>query len=221
MRGLSPAMMFLLLPAFAFTLYTVSIRQVEATYCPLAIDLNGNGRIDVGGISTTSAQVYSMLTLPRFVEFDLLAIGEPQRIDWIQPGTDGFLLDLRRGVPPEDLDGSWLFANDTGFNGFEKLQEFDLDGNGSVEGDELKAIGIWMDDGDARLQPNELRSLEEYDLASLSTLAETTPGKYGGDRLTSSAQTSEGTSIYVEDVWFLSETDVNPRDLWVAGLYRR
>jgi hypothetical protein len=61
-------------------------------------------------------------------------------------------------------DGTEKFAD-----GYEKLAHyFDKDGNGIVEGDELKGLQIWMDEnGDGITDPGELKSLAEFGITSL------------------------------------------------------
>ncbi len=65
-----------------------------------------------------------------------------------------------------DLDGSNKFAN-----GYEKLSKyFDKDGNGRVEGSELKGLKIWEDrDGDGVTDQGELVDLGKHGVQKLST----------------------------------------------------
>ncbi|MBN1205291.1 MAG: hypothetical protein JXB05_10235 [Myxococcaceae bacterium] len=65
-----------------------------------------------------------------------------------------------------DLDGKNRFAN-----GYEKLQKyFDKDGNGRVEGSELKGLKIWEDrNGDGTTQAGELVDLGSRGISRLST----------------------------------------------------
>lgn len=65
-----------------------------------------------------------------------------------------------------DLDGKNRFAN-----GYEKLQKyFDKDGNGRVEGQELKGLKIWEDrNGDGTTQAGELVDLSSRGINRLGT----------------------------------------------------
>ncbi|NMO19829.1 hypothetical protein, partial [Pyxidicoccus fallax] len=65
-----------------------------------------------------------------------------------------------------DVDGKNRFAN-----GYEKLSKyFDKDGNGRVEGKELKGLKIWEDrNGDGVTQKGELVSLASHGISSLNT----------------------------------------------------
>lgn len=204
-------------PSYGFLIWLISVKQVHAIDCPIVLDLNGNGEIDVSGLTTSSRNVYSFFFLPRFVEFDLRGTGQKSRIDWVLPNTDGFLVDLRRGTPPSEIDGTWLFANTEHADGFEKLKEFDDDSDGELRGSELSQLGLWVDNGDAVLQPNELLSLSQYGIEGIPTLYEVMPGPFGGTKMAAHAQSVEG-GIYMEDVWFLSLDELSEADRRFAGL---
>ncbi|MGN7295474.1 hypothetical protein [Rhizobium sp. SAFR-030] len=205
-------------PIFAATIYLISVKQAISQDCPIVIDLNGNKEIDVGGFTTTQRQIYTLFSIPRFVEFDLQGGGK-QKIDWLVPNTDGFLLDVRRGTPPKEIDGSWLFANfDGAENGFAKLKEFDTNADEQLTGEELVAIKLWIDNGDALFETSEMKELSDYQIVGLPTESEETKAPYGGIKMTAYAATLEGDGLYMEDVWFLNEGEVYEYDRDVSTL---
>jgi hypothetical protein len=208
-------------PAYGATLYFLSVKQAVSGDCPIVLDLNGNGQIDVSGFTTAQRQVYTVFSIPSFVEFDLRGDGEKQKIDWVLPNTDGFLLDLRKGNPPREINGHWLFANTEGFeNGFQKLAEFDKDNDANISGDELQQLALWVDDGDGLYNPSELRRLSDYGIISLPTVHSTEEAAYGGEKMIGYAYTSSEKEIYMEDVWFLNEFDLFDFDREFSALWR-
>ncbi|MCD2171841.1 EF-hand domain-containing protein [Rhizobium sp. C4] len=205
-------------PLSALFLYLISVKQAISGDCPIVVDLNGNGAIDVTGFTTARRQVYTIFSMPHFVEFDLQGNGR-RKIDWVKPNTDGFLLDLRRGIPPKEIDGSWLFANYGGYeNGFEKLKSFDKNHDGNISGKELEKIAIWLDDGDGKFDPKELRSLANFSIVSIPANYSPEESPYGGEKMVAYANTENG-SLYMEDAWFLGEYEVFPRDKEVSALF--
>lgn len=199
-------------PIYASLMWFVSVKQTHADDCPIVLDLNMNGEIDVTGLSTSERNVYSILFLPKFVEFDLRARGTKSKIDWLQPDTDGFLLDLTRGVPPREIDGSWLFANDVFPNGFVKLATFDRNRDQKLTGKELKSIALWLDNGDGLFEKSELRTLESYGIDMIPTVSVVEDGPFGGKKTANYAESVEYGVIYMEDVWFLGEDEVYPTE---------
>ena len=83
-------------------------------------------------------------------------------------------------------------------NGYEKLSLLDADGDGQIAGSEADSLGLWIDDGDAILEFGELKTLEAFEIVSLSTEMQL---DYEG-RMRSSAEKSDGSRIMTEDVWF-------------------
>lgn len=202
-------------PMLAFLMYLTTIKQVNAGGTPLALDLNDNGQIDVTGHTSSRQKVYTLFSLGRFVKFDLDADGTPEKIDWIKAKTDGLLLDLTKGMPGPDIDGSWLFANtiDGDYeNGFEKLVKFDLNSDGVVSGKELDKIALWVDDGDARFDKDELVTLASRGISEISTSFSELKRAYGTPLMIGDAFTKNGEPVYLEDVWFMNERDIPDTD---------
>jgi hypothetical protein len=64
-------------------------------------------------------------------------------------------------TPPATIKESWE-------NGFQALATLDLDGDGALRGDELKALALWFDNNnDAKTDPGELKSLKEMQVTAL------------------------------------------------------
>ena len=129
--------------------------KICPAYTPIALDLTGDGK--VSKIRTN-------------VRFDLDADGKTDRLtEWFAPG-EGILIDLSKSGP---LDGSRLFGDQGAkyTNGYAKLATRDRNRNGSVSGTELSGLALWVDDGDAKLETGEIRSLASAKIASISTRA--------------------------------------------------
>ncbi|MGD9476669.1 hypothetical protein [Shinella sp. G-2] len=208
-------------PLYGGVLYFLSVKQAVSSDCPIVLDLNGNGLIDVGAITTAQRQVYTIFSIPKFIEFDLSGDGNKQKIDWVLPNTDGFLLDLSKGAPPKEINGQWLFANTPGYeNGFQRLAEFDKDKDGTISGDELADLALWIDNGDGLFETAEMKRLSDFDITSLPTAHDVMEGEYGGEKMVGYAYTSTDLSIYMEDVWFLNEFDLFEFDREFSALWR-
>ncbi len=198
-------------PMLAFLMYLTTIKQVVADGTPLALDLNGNGRIDITGHTSSRQKVYTLFSLGRFVTFDLDADGEMEEIDWMKAGEDGLLLDLTKGMPSTRIDGSWLFANtvDGNYaNGFEKLAKFDLNSDGVVSGKELDKIALWVDDGDAKFDTDELVTLASKGIREISTSFSEQKRAYGTPLMIGDAFLQSGEPVYLEDVWFMDKRQI-------------
>ncbi len=206
-------------PLYALALYFVSVKQVHARDCPIVLDLNGNGEIDVSGLTTANRHVYSFFFLPKFVEFDLRATGERTKIDWVLPNTDGFLLDMRQGPPSREIDGRWLFANVDHADGFEKLAELDANGDKKLQSKELKNLALWIDNGDGLFERSELRTLVQFGITEIPIKPTLVPGGYGGQKMIAYATSDQG-GIYMEDVWFLSEQEMETTDMAISRFFR-
>jgi len=210
-----------LLVAVSALMYVGTIKQVIADLCPLIFDINGNGRIDITGHTSARQKVYTIPSLSRRVDFDMDADGNLESIDWVHNRTDGFLIDLRRGLPEGEIDGSWLFGNDLAgehIDGFSKLATLDVDENGWVEGAELTGIGLWIDDGDARVSVSEIQALSDYDIVGLPVASLTKVDGYGGDISYQWAALADGDKMYIEDVWFMGKDQASDLDNSIAQL---
>ncbi|MEP1443930.1 MAG: hypothetical protein ABJK39_13050 [Hyphomicrobiales bacterium] len=206
-------------PLLALLMFVFSIKQTVASGTPIVLDISGNGKIDITGHTTTRQKLYTLFSIEQYVKFDIFNRGEMSQIDWIAPDTDAFLIDLREGHPSGNLTGKHLFgtagfssnSDDEGFefeNGFEKLATLDLNQDGKLSGDELTGLALWKDDGDALFEPNEHVKLSDHKIVSISVTFEKSSGAYGAPKLTSEATTESSSSIYVEDIWFMTPNDV-------------
>jgi hypothetical protein len=99
------------------------------------------------------------------VLFDLDGSGLPKTWSWITPAGAWLVWDPRgtgRITSGLQLFGAvtwWMFWHD----GYEALEALDDDGNGVLEGAELKGLALWRDaNGNGVSEPGEVRPLNEY-----------------------------------------------------------
>ena len=144
---------------------------------PIGLDLNGDGKV-----AKTAANV----------TFDLNADGTAEHLtEWFSP-ADGILVDTtKRGA----FNGSNLFGDEGGkyANGYAKLALRDRNNDGALTGRELAGLGIWADDGDARPERGEIRSIKTENITSISTRA---------TNLQSTATRANGSKIVTADLEF-------------------
>ena len=176
---------------------------------PIALDLNGDGQIGVTG-ATSSSQKDAGAELGRTVQFDIDADGKLDTIEWFDGSGDGILVDNRDGLAAAQMNGSRLFGDDGGAfaNGYDKLATLDANADGSLSGDELQGLQLWVDNGDAQVQQGELRTLAELGIASISTQVSVTVDAEGRGHLQSTATREDGTELASEDVFFARAGDV-------------
>ena len=165
---------------------------------PIALDLNGDNEIGVTGEHT--AQESNRSAIGETVQFDIDADGSLETIEWFAGDGDGILVNTAEIGASGEIDGSALFGDQNGLfaNGYDKLALLDADEDGSVSGDELRGLALWLDDGDAELDSGELESLSDHGIASISTQMEVD----SEGRMRSTAELADGTSLMTEDVWF-------------------
>jgi hypothetical protein len=83
-------------------------------------------------------------------------------------------------------------------SGFDKLADFDKDGNHRLDGDEISRLRLWVDDGNGQLDSGELHKLSDHNIFSLSVRATENSG------LSQSwAFTEDDSQLIIEDVWFV------------------
>jgi len=137
-------------------------------YDPLALDLNGDGKIGISPAPNGGAY------------FDHNGDGVSHRSSWISK-EDGILAYDRNGNGNID-DGSELFGNFTQIkdkdgnqrlakDGYEALKEFDSNNDGLIDNkdDKFKDLKIWQDaNSNGISDEGELKSLDELGIASLS-----------------------------------------------------
>ena len=113
--------------------------------------------------------------------------------------TEGILVDTRHGLGfDKPVTGHHLFGDqgDIYLDGYDKLAElFDKDEDGMVTGSELEGLGIWVDaNSNAQLDQGELKMVQEYSIAGISTVHE---------NFVSSVTLLNGTQLVSEDLWFM------------------
>jgi hypothetical protein len=179
---------------------TISIldKTQYESFSPIALDLNGDGRIGVTGESTVKDADRN--AIGRTVSFDINADGELDQIEWFSGDGDGILVNTAYIGANGEIDGSALFGDEGGkyANGYEKLSALDANGDGVLSDLEMAELALWLDDGDAVLEERELHSLREFNISSLLV------GMNLDDegRMRSIAQLTDGSQILTEDVWF-------------------
>jgi hypothetical protein len=135
----------------------------ETTGSPVAVDLNGNGQLDLlsGGMWQRAPERALVSTALRPFKLD----GKTEKLwEWIS-NEDGLLVYNPEGLEELEVTGENLFGNYSfgkrWVHGYEPLATLDADGNGRLEGEELKAVWVWKDmNSDAKVQKGELRSSE-------------------------------------------------------------
>jgi hypothetical protein len=128
---------------------------------PLALDLDGNGGVD-------------MTSQEDGVQFDLNGDGNKQQVAWTQPkgdDTDGWLAWDRNGNGQVD-NGKELFGDQHGMpNGFEELKKHDSNGDGIIDEKDpiYHELRIWQDKNhDGVSQPDELKNLKDAGIESIN-----------------------------------------------------
>jgi hypothetical protein len=190
---------------------------------PLVFDLNGNGKIDVTGLSSAKMRAEKNM---RFVTagsvlFDIMGNGQPERVEWVQ-GGDGLLIDNRKNQAKQlvaqgkPLTIYNLFGDADGNpGGFFKLARFfDLEARiasagsnvkaknlGIIKGKELSELLMWIDNGDGKAEAKELHTL-----ASLGITEIHLPHRYlmnkDGELIEQATFVRKGKTHIVQEVWF-------------------
>lgn len=168
---------------------------------PLAFDLNRDGQIGVTGQSGAQYRIDD--EVGRTVTFDLDGDGRTEQIEWMAGDGDGLLVDTTQ-INGNQIDGRALFGDEGGryAHGLEKLTAHDDNADGSITGDELDGLAMWVDDGDGVLEDGELKSLEEVGIYEVSTDLNLVENDRGETLMRSTA--NEG-QMMTEDVWFKGE----------------
>ena len=171
------------------------------THSPVALDLNRSGAIETTGSST--AKVRHSGAVGKTVSFDINGDGAREKIEWLSGNGDGLLVDDRDGGAAKSMNGNRLFGDANGqySSGYEKLAKLDANGDGSLAGAELSGLKVWQDNGDAKVQAGEMKSLAEVGVDQISTQRNDVANANGETLMQSVAQ-QNGQSILTEDVWF-------------------
>ncbi len=172
------------------------------THSPVALDLNGSGAIETTGASTAKQRVGGT-AVGKTVAFDINGDGVREKIEWLSGSGDGLLVDDRDGRAAKSMNGNRLFGDANGqySSGYEKLAKLDADGNGVLSGGELSGLKVWQDNGDAKVQAGEMKSLADLGVEQISVQRQNVSNARGETLMQSVAQRN-GQSILTEDVWF-------------------
>jgi hypothetical protein len=182
----------------AFT--TTQFQQLQLG-TPIVLDLSGNG------ITTQSIE--------NGTRFDLFATGQAVNTGWVTSGEG--LLVLDRNHDGIINDGSELFGSSTTLasgekasNGYAALGEMDTNGDGVITSADKgwSDLRVWVDaNGDGVSQADELKSLDSLHITKLDLNATASTEKSNGNilGLTSSYETSDGSSHAMADVWFVAD----------------
>ena len=166
-----------------------------AIVSPIVFDTKGIGTILTTQTGQTSPQ---RETNPLF---DLEGNGRPVHVEWPIGDGQAWLVDNRDGRAAFDMDGKRLFGNlQEHDHGYEKLTEFDTSGTGVLSGVDLEGLALWFDNGNARVDPGEIQSLQELGITSVDTRAEWLTLPNGRMALRAKA-IMNGQTIMTEDVF--------------------
>ncbi|MCU0697484.1 MAG: hypothetical protein MUC96_13235 [Myxococcaceae bacterium] len=177
---------------------------------PVALDLNGDGRIGTTGVSTAQQRIDSQVG--KTVSFDVDGDGKADRTEWMAGDGDALLVDDRDGGATKamnggrNIDGTRLFGDQGGkyANGYEKLAKLDQNGDGSLDEGELVGVKAWIDDGDGKLEAGELKTLKELGVTQVNTRMERVANERG-ESLMRSDFVRNGQRQMSEDVWFATK----------------
>lgn len=233
------------LSSWTALMLSYSVKNAKGGGTPIVLDTNRNGKIDVTGHSTSRIK-NPYAAVGRSVIFNLY--GTPKRYEWIDGSGDGFLIRNNDGLAAVDMGGHRLFKNGWGLNGYEELADYDLNGDGTLAGDEIDGLALWVDDGDARVQDGEIQTLLQHNIAEISvnfriefaaghldhfdvTISSDYDdvyeiyGKIFDEQLViferSSATTTSGEIILTEDVWFVPADEGNTELLTLFSMPAR
>lgn len=172
------------------------------THSPVTLDLDGSGAIETTGSSTAKNRTGGT-SVGHTVAFDINGDGAREQIEWLSGNGDGLLVDDRDGGASKSMNGNRLFGDANGqySSGYEKLAKLDVDGDGILSGSELDGLKVWQDNGDARVQRSEMKSLAEVGIDQISVQRHDVTNSNGEILMQSIAQRN-GQSILSEDVWF-------------------
>lgn len=86
----------------------VTIENFALRHTPVALDLNGDGQINVTGASTSYEYAGE---IGKTVQFDINGDGKADSIEWLDGSGDGLLVDNRDGNAAGDMNGGRLFGD--------------------------------------------------------------------------------------------------------------
>ncbi|MBE9116359.1 DUF642 domain-containing protein [Lusitaniella coriacea LEGE 07157] len=169
--------------------------DVGAYYCPVAIDLDGDGIKTLG--------------VDAGVNFDMNNDGGLDSTGWLS-GSDAFIVNDSNGNGLVD-NRSEMFGGDNTGDGFRKLAEFDSNSDGVINTSDARfdELLVWRDANENGItDTGELGSLEDFGITSLDVRFETrlegAETYDNGNRLLdwSSAEMTDGATVDLVDVYF-------------------
>ena len=142
--------------------------------------------------------------------FDFSGVGEKVQVQWPIGAGQAWLVDNRDGRAAHDMNGRRFFGDLDGHeDGYQKLRELDTSGTGVLTGRDLDGLALWFDNGNAVVEPGELKSLAEAGVTSVDTRAEWKNLENGTVALRSSA-VMNGQTIMTEDIFVEISTPAVP-----------
>jgi hypothetical protein len=184
-----------------------SYSAAQKTASPIMFDLTGLGKIETTGESTAKVRNPGG-AIGKTVAFDIDGDGAKDQIEWMAGNGQGMLVDDRQGqataaeAGTRELTGKDLFGDAGGFNsGYDKLRLLDANGDGKLSGDELKGLKMWIDDGDAKVEAGEMKTLAELGITEISVQNKAVQNDRG-ESLDQASFVQNGQSKLTEDVWF-------------------
>ncbi|EFO30816.1 pe-pgrs family protein [Roseibium sp. TrichSKD4] len=166
---------------------------------PVALDLNGDGRISTTGVSTAQQRIDGQVG--ETIAFDIDGDGTKEQVEWIT-GGDGLVVDMTKIGANGEIDGNALMGDQGGryTDGYQKMATYDQNGDGQLTGGEMANMGVWVDaNGDGDVDAGELRSAAEAGVTQLSTQRNDVVNERGETLMQSSANNGQ---MLTEDVWF-------------------
>lgn len=151
----------------------------------------------------TTAKDGQRIQLGKTVQFDIDGDGAKDTIEWMAGDGDGLVVDMTKIGANGEIDGNALMGDQGGkhSDGYAKLSTHDANGDGKLSGAELQNMGVWVDDGDAKLEADELKSAADAGLTELSAQRNNLRNEKG-ETLMRSTATVNGQDTMSEDVWF-------------------
>jgi hypothetical protein len=185
------------------------LMTAKKTGSPVMLDLNHDGKLGSTGNSTAKDRKPDDWVVNDSVDFDLDGDGTKERIEWMKGDGDGMLVDDHDGGATAamngngEIDGTRLFGDEGGkyANGYEKLAKYDTNHDGQLTGHELDGLKTWIDNGDAKIQQGELKTLAELGVTSINLKMDLTANDKG-EQMMRSTFTQNGQQYVSEDVWF-------------------
>src|SRR5678809_514840 len=170
------------------------------------LDLNHDGKLGTTGVSTAKNRADGQTG--KTVQFDIDGDGKKDKVEWMDGKGDGMLVDDRNGAVTAaangngEINGKSLFGDQGGKfgNGYNKMAQYDTNHDGKLTGAELQGVKVWQDNGDAKVQAGELKSLADLGITELSTGVNNTQNARG-ENLMQSSFVQNGQSFKSEDVW--------------------